>query len=74
MLLAQKSSSTLMHGEKVQLEGAVLRMRRGRTHMTMLREIAESCCKHNKCLEREHTVVDLCVGRKQITVGYQGDT
>lgn len=62
-----------MHGEKVQLEGAVLRMRRGRTHVTMLREIAESCCKH-KCSVREQIVVDLCVGRKQITVGYQGDT
>lgn len=70
MLLAQKLPSTLTHGEKVQLEGAVVRIRSSRTQMTALRGIAEGCCKHGKRLERECTATDLCVGRKQITVGY----
>lgn len=70
-LLAQKLSSTLTHGGKVQLEGAVVGIRRRTTHMTRLREIVEGCCKQSKCLERECTVVHLCVGGKQIPVGYQ---
>lgn len=53
MLLAQKLTSTLTHGGKVQLEGAVVRIRRSRTCLTRLREMVEGCCKHSKCLERE---------------------
>lgn len=62
----------LMHGEKVQLEGPGLRIRRVREDMTVLRETVKSCiCR---CLEREHTVVDLCVGKEtshcELTNGY----
>ena len=55
-----------MHGGKVQLEGPVLRIRRVREDMTVLRETVKSCYKHRtcRCLEREHTVVDLCVGKE----------
>lgn len=55
-----------MHGEKVQLEGTVLRIRRIRADMIMLKETVKSCCKHHtcRCLERQHTVVDLYMGKE----------